>query len=83
MKNYINKMPQIEGSHRATSFGVTAIIIGILCLIIYMVLNDSRFYIQFGVGCVSVGFPTLLAGLVCDHMSRVYNLYASKVNSKD
>ena len=83
MKNYINNMPQIEGSHRATSFGLTSIIIGLLCLIIYVLLNSSPFYIRFGVACLSVGFPTLLAGLVCDHMSRIYNLYANKVNSKD
>ncbi|CAL9959839.1 hypothetical protein VPH1254_0050 [Vibrio phage 1254] len=82
MKNYLNDMPVLEKS-KLSSFGRVALVLGFGLIAIFFILDGHPIYKDAGVLMVSVGFPSLLAGLVCDCLTRIHNANAHYFNNKD
>ncbi len=82
MKNYLNDMPVLENS-KLSSFARIAIVIGVGLIAIFLLLEGHPFYKLAGFTLISLGIPSLLAGLVCDCMVRIHNAKAHYFNNKD
>lgn len=82
MKNYLHNMPVLKAS-KLTTAGVTMLAFGFLCVLIRTVLDGHQIYGVAAMALGGTGFPTLLAGLVCDCLIRIHNAKAHYFNNKD
>lgn len=82
MKNYLHNMPVLDNS-KLTNIGTTMLVVGFLSMLIRALLEAHPAYGVIAMCLSGAGFPTLLAGLVCDQLTRIHNAKAHYFNNKE
>lgn len=83
MKKFINRAHPISEKSPLTTLGSFMLVMGALGTLIWLFIEPAPFYMYMGASLVGLGFPAILAGLVCDHMSRIFNAHAQYLNDQE